>query len=243
MEPSLTSISWAPDGNQLALTCYSHYVCLADIHQNQMNCGAASSLLTGFSESDAQLLDALNSIDWAPTDVNKLVLNSCNESGCGLYIADLAQKKIQIVGDNDYYRNRPPLSPVWSNDGKKIVFLSGGAIAVINSDGTGMKIVFDEVADFQNLQPNPYFDYICPICVGKGYYAHQLSVGEHIFYSNTALFSWSPDGRFIVFEARPTPWDDTLPTGLFRLDLQTGHIVPILVEFPGRAFMSPDWSP
>jgi Tol biopolymer transport system component len=53
------------------------------------------------------------------------------------------------------------------------------------------------------------------------------------------MFSWSPDSRFLL--ARGT--DKEKRNGVFRVDVRTGEVVPLLYAKPGEVFAEPRWFP
>ena len=141
-------------------------------------------------------------------------------------------------------------SPIWSPDGKQIAFVSkvGGLnlVSVMNAYNGHPLPVTDGVADEYSPAWSPDGRYIAFLRLKgittdifltdlQAHTTRRLTTATHNYYPP----AWSPDGRYLTFAADITAKD---ATDLFKLDVQTDIISPLLVDTPAQETYNA-WSP
>lgn len=226
----IESISWSPNGQKLAVVCGSteirnitpRKVCILPFEEGESYC---------WEDFEKPVYSAV----WSP--VEDLLVVSYNS---GRYNSS-ESSKIYLVGPD----GKDPVflasgwAAEWSPNGQEIAFarwqkelfgeenetnqfdeeqIKFTGIAAVNKDGTGFRWMFRYPDDDDRNGPVISFT-----CLSRG-----------------CRLSWSPDDRYIVFQARfggiGTFW-------IFRLDLETNEIICLsCFDNYGRNY-EPDWGP
>lgn len=221
-EYGIESISWSPNGKQLAVVCGSiayhitpRQVCIIPFEDGDPYC---------WEDFDKPVYKAV----WSPVEDLLLVSYDSSEGS-----------KIYLVGPD----GKDPIflasgwAAEWSPDGQEIAFArwekefyweddknltydgfyKGTGIAVINNDGTGFRWLFRHPEDWgmQGIQLT------CP--------------------SRGCRLSWSPDGRYIVFHSRYYAGMGSFR--ISRLELETKEIECLSCFDFNTSVYEPDWGP
>jgi dipeptidyl aminopeptidase/acylaminoacyl peptidase len=130
-------------------------------------------------------------------------------------------RKIYLVGPdgkNPVYLT-DGITADWSPDGQQIAFTRGFGIAVINKDGSGFRLLYEGPAT-PELQGDDIFFNCGPGCP----------------------LSWSPDGRYIVFQAELCGAGGCYQ--IFRFELETKEMVCLsCFNHRNYGYADPDWGP
>ena len=126
-------------------------------------------------------------------------------------------KLVSHVGDRT--------STEWSRDGQYLAYAWGGAL------GSGVGSEYDPfILGIHSAKTGKE----CRLRLGK-----LMRHGGHGFDPQ-----WSPDGRFILADARERDYVES--QGLYRIDVQTGSVTPLVQASAIRGYNrieSPAWSP
>ncbi len=247
--PFLGSISWSPDDRYVGGAVFGDVEspCVIEVQTGNFDCSTSNMLRTGLSADDLNLLSRAHVISWSSQDINKLVFMDYGNNN--LSRLNLQTKNIEPIwsppgtSEVDYEQN-----PVWSPDGKKITFvftepegekihghwkIQNYVVGRINEDGSSYERLID----------------------GKEVYSQIYSMVPEDFRGGNVelhISSWSPDGRFLLFEVRmnkrgtdPAAYGspDSSTWGTFYLDTQTGAVIPFVVDFNNPHGASANWGP
>ena len=213
---SLDAVSWAPDGQRLAIACpyqstpgdpVEERICIITLAGGG-NCWPVSKIsaevLTG---GDA-------SVDWSPVE-DRLALSLVSlETGYQtlIYLVDPDGRNSVLLAEGR--------DPSWSPDGGRLAFFRNG-MYLIDQDGSNLEPVYQFSSEppvhetpfwDQNPDPKPGF---------------------------TSKASWSPNGRFAAFSGSLSPSGGHL--GIYIVDLKTKEVWRI-TDFYDGAYSDPDWS-
>ncbi len=139
-------------------------------------------------------------------------------------------------------------NPVWSHDGKKIVF-NGKNLWVINGDGTGLKQLVQGTENTQagtiswSLDDSKIFYQVersIHAINTDGTGAFEVVSGDNRAMGD--IFSFSPDGRRILFTSSTIYNDGNITSRLYVADAD-GRNQNLLSEVTGRGIISASWSP
>ncbi len=150
-------------------------------------------------------------------DGEKVVFSSAREGATSIYVmnADGGDLVRLTRGSGD-------VSPRWSPDGERIAFSQAGNLAVMNADGSGIKIVMP------GQSPET-----APLCE-----------------SAPIVGGWSPDNKHVTYyEGIPgttgssgaTPRPDRY--NVCAVDVETGEVQVLVSEPAGKLHAEPHWSP
>ncbi len=233
----ISSYSWSPDSQHLiVLLDYVSYrkLCTLTIKTRGVDCSTSNYILNGFSNDDLQIFRSATSVAWSPTNQNLIAIAVPSFSSGRILLGDLVHHRLAEIsfpvtlfdlGD----------SIAWSPDGKQIAFTHSGTtggltlapvcqnsacllyppgpiLGVINIDGTNYKKIVDGVDIF----------YRWPL--GKAQYDFP-PISTYGQYYKFDYPSWSPDGRFLTFVAKVSPFQHMIYTEPFRVDLNTGYFI------------------
>ena len=225
---------WSADGRWIALTRGS------DVYVTDAQ-GRYRRQLTDSSRARGSFYAA----DWSPDGTELLIQFSGTALSSRLFLVtrDGTPGQTLVVGQFEGGAG----SGSWSPDGRRIIFTMGGAVYVIDTDGTNRRKLVDAASGGVWSPDGGHFAYLAgPGGTGGLGVARADGTDAHLLISgNIRTPAWSPDGRRLVYvEQRP---DST------QLDLRVvqtdGSDDRLLAEAVGSGNLigfgrwGPAWSP
>lgn len=143
-------------------------------------------------------------------------------------------------------------SPAWSPDGDQIAFVSGGALYIVNADGTGLTQIATAASGIFDPAWSPSGTRIAFAKYRQGtsrleiYAVNANGSGLTQITNNGAndasdgAPSWSPDGTKIAFDRYPTSVGSTPKIFVIKPD---GTGLKQISSSSGSYDQNPDWSP
>lgn len=123
------SLTWSPDGKRIAFGMRKDSSTLWDIY------------VVNIDGSNEQRLTQNGGVDpaWSPDGRQIVFAGSYKKSGLDLFIMDADGTKLHRLMIDVALSDR--VIPAWSPDGRLIAFVDGGAIYVVNIDGSGLRLL------------------------------------------------------------------------------------------------------
>lgn len=238
-----TQPAWSADGTMLAFS---------SVREGQ----SAIYLI----DADGQNLRRLNQSalwqtapSWSPDGTAIAFLARDNsKAGVELHIMRLADGALTVLDGNGLEKG--PDAPVWSADGKQLVFLGANAkgktdVWLVQRDGSGLRNISEPVSNRHKAHPaiSPDGRYVAYVADMRGHLALfrtdlQSGVSVNLTADRPAAYEtprWSADGTQLVFaSSRDDP-------GLTRMDIflmnADGSAVTNLSRHPHEDF-NPQWA-
>jgi Tol biopolymer transport system component len=125
----------------------------------------------------------------------------------------------------------PGISPQWSPDGQRLLFLDGGRLWSFGADGTESVLLFESPSYVKDYSWSPEGNRVLFESQSHIYVVNADGGGlrELAYPGENPL--WSPDGKTILFIS---------PRGLMKLEIEEGNGIEIA---PYGRFEDPQWSP
>lgn len=245
----IASYSWAPDASMLAVKLYSGNLCVVTVSSQTTDCSSSNYILKGFLEEDIQrLLSPYSSTVWSPTEMDMLVISSSRTGE--IILVDNSKKTLKTLATLPYLGGEISFSPSGEQiaftykresvsldlvcKNQSCLFPSDGipVLGVMNIDGTGSQDIVDGIDVFYQL-PTHIVEYYFPT----------ISTTPSLYRFNYP--SWSPDGRFIVFDVVVARGQSPVGIGwpkssAYQIDLETNYFYS-LWDFQLN-YSSPSWS-
>lgn len=208
----IMSLSWSPDDESIAIVCTG---LVDDSRQSHVCILPLGGETTCWDESKSK---GVFQVEWSPTD---------NKIATGGFVDQ--ESIIQLVGPDG--ENATFLThgwgPEWSPDGQRIAYLTysdivvddiyrQAAIAVVNTDGTGMRWLYNSGPSGRLfLEGCANFGAICNL-------------------------AWSPDGTYLSFVGGKLSLSNH---HLISMNVETGEMKTLIQsQVIGNFLMYPDWS-
>jgi len=227
----LTQPAWSPDGTKIVATSRQQNQDLYII--NADGSGSVNLTNTGFSITETNP-------SWSAT--GKIAYEKTNSSGGDAQIwvinAD-GTGNAQFSGITQSL----PSAPMWSPDGNKLAFVSGGEIWVINADGTNERRVTTNSTIDNSPDWSPDGTKIVFTSGNSVSVINADGTNEALLANNGSTPSWSPDGTKIAFSR------SGVGNGVITMDANGTNQVVIAVnttQFPlccDVIYENPSWQP
>lgn len=206
----INSVSWAPEGERLAFTCGTvedESVCIIDL-EGDVECWSISSVLPVEDVGESV-------VSWSPTKERLMVSFS-----------DRLVPKVYLVDPDGQNGNflLEGIGPGWSPDGERIAFFRGDSIYIVNSDGSGLELVYEHEVVLNEDKSN----------FREWMYSFKL------YFLSKSRITWSPDAKYIAFGASRT--EAGAESGIYIMNLGTKEITLLTILGDG-VFEGADWSP
>ena len=136
-------------------------------------------------------------------------------------------------------------APSWSPDGRRIAFMSGNGIHVVNADGSGLNQITNNTARNGNtLSWSPDGRHLAFLSANNIYVVNGDGSGlvrltDSGESDSLSRPSWSPDGRQIAFASGPRDGN----MDLYVMNRDGSDLSPLIDGRPLNVSGSPSWSP
>jgi Tol biopolymer transport system component len=224
-----TQPTWSPDGMRIA---YRRFMA-SDIWGWElvvMNADGTGQRVLATDPSHGREDISWTTLSWSP-DSSHIAFSARADDGVQVFVAAQDGTSLtQLTHSADPYDIS--WEPSWSPDGRRIVFAHGGGIAMINANGSGLRVL---------MPPGAYYSPTWSpdgrhIAFDNSDALYMLDVDDLVLtrltYERAVLcFVWSPDGTRIAYVAPP---EENAPGALFVVDVRTR-------EF--RKVVDMDWAP
>lgn len=239
-----TGFAWNTDGNRVVLrmsifSLKSFYV-IADV-------GGAGFRVVG---TNLTTIDSIREnisnvkqqgyFSWSPDGTKALVVMGLNSANSQLYIVDkdgLILRKLTNKSIETRVRN-----PEWSHNGRKIAF-NGKNLWVINEDGTGLKLLDQEVGNIVGWSPDDsmiFYQANRSVRVANVDGNGMVEVISRDNRTISDLFSLSPDGQKLLFTAST---NEKVASKLYVADSNGDNQKLIIDTTTGKHVDNARWSP
>lgn len=242
--------SWSPDGNKMIINTNNFrlrsFFVIADPDGTLFRVVGKNYTTIDSIRENILNIEWQQDFSWSPDGTKAFVTMDL----------DISKKQLYTVDENGFILKQLTnesietyvLNPVWSHDGKKIVF-NGKSLWVINEDGTGLKKLANDVetiyAGTISWSPDD-----SKIFYQSGKSIHTINANgtgatEIVSGDNRIIddiFSLSPDKQKLLFTTS-TIYDDGKMTSRLYLADSDGRDQKLLSEITGRDIISASWGP
>lgn len=227
----ITSLEWTSDGRYVILTPF----CLISITDSETNCSSQHFL--DLPPAERLLLEDANYIAPSPVE-NEIWAIAVKDQ---LYIGNFMRGEFKLL---NVEKPESYNAIAWSSDGEEIALLYYGDVgpqqilSVVSKDGLNYRKLLSS-DDLKNMiDPNLVITKDSPFVIGYYNLFARLLPRQNL--------SWASNNRYIVLNIYyHLPNIDEIyfdAAGLFYLDIETGELIPIRVDFKHfKQFASPDW--
>ena len=234
----INDLSWSPYGELIAISTTASGINILNVLDQKIN-----KLNLNSSQWNFEIIQYAS---FSP-DGKKLVFNSYNEGK--IFRVNLNGSDLQNLTPDGGYRN-PYDYPSWSPSGDTILFSRqyiDGNIYSMNTDGTNPHAL---ITGANNSQPvySPMGEWIAFIrAFDNNHYLYVMSANDNTLKALTdqpiyvIAFSWSADGRYIVYSYYPEGIDAGPLIKKYRIvEVASGNTVEVITNL--NTF-KPAWSP
>ncbi len=234
----MNDLSWSPNGKLLAISTTGGSINILNVQDKNLDKINLNSSQWNF--------EIIQYSSFSP-DGKNLVFNSYNEGN--IFRVSVDGSDLQNLTPDGGYRN-PYEYPSWSPSGETILYSRqyiDGNIYSMNTDGTDPRAL---ITGANNSQPvySPTGEWIAFIrAFENNQYLYVRSAKDNTLKALTAkpiyviAFSWSADGRYMVYSYYPEGIDSgTLIKSYRILEVASGNTVEVITDLNT---VKPAWSP
>jgi Tol biopolymer transport system component len=234
----MNDLSWSPNGELIAISTTGSGIYILYVPDQNLN-----KLNLNSSQWNFEIIQYAS---FSP-DGKKLVFNSYNEGK--IFRVNINGADLQNLTPDGSYRN-PYENPSWAPTGVDILYSRqyiDGYIYSMNTDGTNPHALITGANNFQPVY-SPTGERIAFIrAFDNNQYLYVMSTKDNTLKALTdkpiyvIAFSWSADGRYIVFSYYPDGIDAGTLIKRYRiLEVASGNTLEVITDLNT---LKPAWSP